>query len=73
MGMLQYGFYKLYPIQMQPPNMAVLNEPLGQTLAHDPPLGRSSAWSPSTSASAEPPRSSVASSSSSAAPPSPVP
>jgi hypothetical protein len=31
MGMLQYGFYKLYPIQMQPPNMAVLNEPLGQT------------------------------------------
>jgi hypothetical protein len=31
MGMLQYGFYKLFPIQMQPPNMAVLNEPLGQT------------------------------------------
>jgi len=30
MGMLQYGFYKLYPIQMQPPSMAVLNEPVGQ-------------------------------------------
>jgi hypothetical protein len=29
-GMLQYGFYKLYPIQMQPPSMAVLNEPVGQ-------------------------------------------
>ncbi len=28
-GMLQYGFYKVYPIQMQPPNLAVLNEPLG--------------------------------------------
>lgn len=31
MGMLQYGFYKVFPIQMQPPNLAVLNEPLGQT------------------------------------------
>ncbi len=31
MGMLQYGFYKVYPIQMQPPNLAVLNEPVGQT------------------------------------------
>ena len=31
MGMLQYGFYKVFPVQMQPPNMAVLNEPLGQT------------------------------------------
>ena len=30
MGMLQYGFYKVFPIQMQPPNLAVLNEPLGQ-------------------------------------------
>ena len=30
-GMLQYGFYKVYPVQMQPPNMAVLNEPLGQS------------------------------------------
>jgi hypothetical protein len=30
MGMLQYGFYKVYPIQMQPPNLAVLNEPVGQ-------------------------------------------
>ena len=29
-GMLQYGFYKLYPIQMQPPSMAVLTEPVGQ-------------------------------------------
>jgi hypothetical protein len=29
LGMLQYGFYKAFPIQMQPPNMAVLNEPLG--------------------------------------------
>jgi hypothetical protein len=28
-GMLQYGFYKVYPIQMQPPNLAVLNAPLG--------------------------------------------
>ena len=28
-GMLQYGFYKVYPVQMQPPNLAVLNEPLG--------------------------------------------
>ncbi len=31
MGMLQYGFYKVFPIQMQPPNLAVLNEPVGQT------------------------------------------
>ena len=31
MGMLQYGFYKVFPVQMQPPNMAVLNEPLGNT------------------------------------------
>ena len=31
LGMLQYGFYKVFPVQMQPPNMAVLNEPLGQT------------------------------------------
>jgi hypothetical protein len=29
MGMLQYGFYKVFPIQMQPPSMAVLNEPVG--------------------------------------------
>jgi hypothetical protein len=29
MGMLQYGFYKVFPVQMQPPNLAVLNEPLG--------------------------------------------
>lgn len=29
-GMLQYGFYKVYPVQMQPPSMAVLNEPVGQ-------------------------------------------
>jgi hypothetical protein len=29
LGMLQYGFYKVFPIQMQPPNLAVLNEPLG--------------------------------------------
>lgn len=28
-GMLQYGFYKVFPIQMQPPSMAVLNEPVG--------------------------------------------
>jgi hypothetical protein len=28
---LQYGFYKVFPIQMPPPNLAVLNEPLGQT------------------------------------------
>jgi hypothetical protein len=31
LGMLQYGFYKAFPVQMQPPNMAVLNEPLGNT------------------------------------------
>jgi hypothetical protein len=31
LGMLQYGFYKVFPVQMQPPNMAVLNEPLGNT------------------------------------------
>ncbi len=31
MGMLQYGFYKVFPVQMQPPNLAVLNEPVGQT------------------------------------------
>ena len=31
LGMLQYGFYKVFPVQMQPPNLAVLNEPLGQT------------------------------------------
>jgi len=30
MGMLQYGFYKVFPVQMQPPSMAVLNEPVGQ-------------------------------------------
>ena len=30
LGMMQYGFYKVFPIQMQPPNLAVLNEPLGQ-------------------------------------------
>ena len=29
MGMLQYGFYKVFPVQMQPPNLAVLNEPVG--------------------------------------------
>jgi hypothetical protein len=29
MGMFQYGFYKVFPIQMQPPNMAVLNETVG--------------------------------------------
>jgi hypothetical protein len=28
-GMLQYGFYKVFPVQMQPPNLAVLNAPLG--------------------------------------------
>jgi hypothetical protein len=31
LGMLQYGFYKVFPVQMQPPNMAVLNAPLGNT------------------------------------------
>jgi hypothetical protein len=31
LGMLQYGFYKAFPVQMQPPNLAVLNEPLGNT------------------------------------------
>lgn len=30
MGMFQYGFYKVFPIQMQPPHLAVLNEPVGQ-------------------------------------------
>jgi len=29
LGMLQYGFYKVFPIQMQPPNLAVLNETVG--------------------------------------------
>jgi hypothetical protein len=31
MGMFQYGFYKVFPIQMQPPNLAVLNETVGNT------------------------------------------
>ncbi len=31
LGMFQYGFYKVFPIQMQPPNLAVLNEPVGNT------------------------------------------
>jgi len=30
-GMLQYGFYKVFPVQMQPPNLAVLNEPVGNS------------------------------------------
>jgi uncharacterized membrane protein YphA (DoxX/SURF4 family) len=30
-GMLVYGFSKLFPLQMAPPSLAVLNEPLGNT------------------------------------------
>jgi hypothetical protein len=30
-AMLNYGFAKLFPLQMSPPSLAVLNEPLGNT------------------------------------------
>ena len=30
-AMLNYGSWKIFPIQMPPPSLAVLNEPLGQT------------------------------------------
>ena len=30
-AMLNYGFAKLFPLQMAPPSLAVLNEPLGNT------------------------------------------
>lgn len=32
-AMLNYGFAKLFPLQMSPPSLAVLNEPLGNTSA----------------------------------------
>ena len=52
MGMLQYGFYKVFPVQMQPPNLAVLNEPVGNTCPDDAAVDDAWDWCPCMSACA---------------------